>query len=301
MVVGLTNLDQSITYNDGSDIVKYHAPVGFEPASMYNSSSTEVGHTEFQSLSPVYDFPLNEEAVNAGEFDYADYWVYEVNYQDLSMGHWLVMSGKMGETTSQDGTIIWGELRSIMDQLKKTVVPLYSRTCRSIFGSDTSVERIPCGFDTSTLWVSGTVLEQGNEPTRTFVVDISDVEGKYVPGMVQILSGKNSGKSIEVESFEPIDELSALVSLNFPVYYPILPGTTFRIREDCSKQARDELKGCKRWFGSQWPQHFNGEPDIPIGDTGNLSTPGANNPWQIAFEMGWERKRGEITGEDGEE
>lgn len=291
VVVGVTNLDNNVIYDDGKGdgLVHYHAPVGFDPASMYNSSTTEVGNTEFKSLAPVYDFPINVEAVNAGDFDYADYWVYEVNYNDLSMGHWTVMSGKLGEMRSQDGTIIWGELRSIMDQLKKPLVPLYSRTCRSIFGSDSTVERIPCGFDTTDLWVFGEVVSTFAEPTRVFTVSITDPEeeglagetGKFSPGMLQILSGKNSGRYVEIESYE-VEEETITVALNFPLAYPVLPGATFRIREDCSKQARDELKGCKRWYGDQWPHHFNGEPDIPLGDSGSLATPGAANPWDFA-------------------
>lgn len=275
MTVGMTNLDRNITYDDGTDEVLYHAPVGFDPASMYTAANTDVGNTEFESLVPVYDFDLNQEAVNAGEFDYADYWVMEVNYTNLSQGHWVVMHGKLGEIRSNNGTTIWGELRSLMDQLKKPVVQLYSVGCRSVFGSTSATERYPCGFDVSTLWVNATVVALGDEVNRTIEIDVSEAEGFYVPGMWRFTTGRNAGKEVEIESFVPAGSGTAMLSLSFPSPYPVEVGDQGQIRRDCNKQARDAAKGCKFWYGADWVNRFNGEPDIPLGDSGSLSTPGA--------------------------
>lgn len=276
-VVGMTNLDRSLTYDDGRGTgpVLYHAPVGFDPANIYTASNTDVGNTEFESLVPVYDFDLNQVAVNAGEFDYADYWVMEVNYADLSMGHWVVMHGKLGEIRTTNGSVIWGELRSVMDQLKKPVVQLYSVGCRSVFGSTSATERYPCGFPVETLWKAATVVGVGAESTRTFEIDLSDAEGMYVPGMWRFTTGQNAGREVEVESFTPTGSGVAQVSLAFPAPYPIEDGDEGEIRRDCSKIARDEHKGCKFWYGADWIHRFNGEPDIPLGDNGALSVPGA--------------------------
>lgn len=271
-VVGMTNLNTNIEYDDGKGdgLITYYAPVGTQPASIYSSSNMEVDNSEFQALVPEFDFDLNEFSINAGEWDYSDFWFYEVDYTDLSLGHWVVMHGTLGEVRTVDGITIWGEMRSLTDQLKKPIVELYSLGCRAKFGDSR------CGYDTETLWITGVVESLGSEPNRTFF-DSSKFEssGHFEPGLVQFLTGKNAGRYVEVETFLS-DSAGGEINLNFPTPYDIEVGDTYRIRRDCNKQARDEAKGCKHWWGAEWPLHFRGEPDIPVGEAGQASVPGAS-------------------------
>lgn len=273
-VVGMTTLDRNVVYNDGKNEVDYNAAVGFEPASIYYSADMNVDNSEFKSLVPVFDFPLNEYDINAGKWDYADFYMYEVNYNDLSQGHWIVISGKLGETRTVDGIVTWGEMRSLTDQLKKSICELDSLTCRAKFGSTYEDEKFPCLYDTTNLWSTGVVSAIGNEPNRTFF-DNTRVEptGTFEPGLMQFLTGLNAGLYVEIETY---NFETKSISLNFPTGYIIHAGDTYRIRIDCNKQARDENKGCKKHWGAQWPLHYRGEPDIPVGDQGTNSTPGAN-------------------------
>lgn len=271
-VIGMTTLDHEVKYDDGDGEIVYNSAVGFEPASIHYSSNTSIDNTEIKSLVPVFDFPLNEFDVNAGKWDYADFYMYEVNYNDLSQGHWIVMSGKMGETRSNDGIVIWGEMRSLMDQLKKPVCELDSLICRARFGSQPGEERFPCGFDTTSLWSTGVVSSLGVEKNRVFS-DTTRVEpsGEFEPGLMQFLTGMNAGLYLEIEGYNGDTKT---ISLNFPAGYDIQVGDTYRIRVDCNKQARDDKKGCKKFYGTVWPLHFRGEPDIPVGDAGTNQTPG---------------------------
>lgn len=275
-VIGMTTLNRNVVYDDGTSDgeITYYAAVGVQPSSIYTSSDMQVDNTEFQSLVPMFDFSLNEFAINAGEFDYAEFWFYEVNYNDLSMAHWVVMSGTLGEVRTVDGITVWGEMRSLTDQLKKPVCDLYSLGCRAKFGSGPSDERQPCGFDTSTLWLNGTVTSVGAESNRTFFdTSRTEPDGFYEPGLMQWLTGANAGRYVEVET-----SLLAggQISLAFPTPYNIADGDTYRIRRDCNKRARDTAKGCKHWWADQWIFHFRGEPDIPVGDAGTTGTPGAS-------------------------
>ena len=274
-VIGMTNLDRNISYDDGTGdgLIVYNAAVGFEPASIYATADMSVDNSEFNSLVPAFDFPLNEFAVNAGVFDYARFWMYEINYNDLSMGHWVQMFGTLGETRTVDGITMWGEMRSLTDQLRKSVCELDSLICRAKFGSQPGEERFPCGYDTTPLWSTGIVSTVGLELDRVFT-DTTRVEptGTFEPGLMQWLTGDNAGKYVEIESYN--GDLKE-VSLNYPTSYNIKVGDTYRIRVDCNKQARDSDKGCKKFFGAQWILHFRGEPDIPVGDAGTLTTPGA--------------------------
>lgn len=270
-VIGMTTLDQDVTYNDGRGEVLYRAAVGFEPASIYSSADAGVDNSEFTALVPAFEFDLDPFRVNAGVYNYAKFWMYEVNYEDLAQGHWVVMHGTLGQMTSKDGITLWGEMRSLMDQYRKPLCQLDSLSCRARFGSQSGEERFPCGFDASTLWTSGEVTTVGLENTRTFQ-DTSRTEpaGFYEPGLLQFLTGANAGFYAEIESSDGDN-----ISLAYPAPYPIMPGDQYRIRRDCNKLARDESKGCKFWFGADWINHFRGEPDIPVGDAGSLTTPGA--------------------------
>lgn len=274
--IGLTTLDRDVSYNDGDGVITYHAPVGFQPATIYESLGFEVSNSEFQSLVvPEYNLDIDEFSVNSGIYDYADFSMYEVNYEDLTQGHWVVMHGTIGQVRSVDGIQIFGEMRSITDAFRRNFVELDSLTCRARFGSQVGEDRFPCGFDASALWINAAVVNQSIENTRAFFSDLSGYDtsfyptGYFEPGLIQFLTGNNAGKYIEVESFNDTGE----IYLSYPISYEIEVGDTFRIRRDCNKRARDTSKGCKHWFGSEWGLHFRGEPDIPIADQGTLQLP----------------------------
>lgn len=275
--LGVTELDKDVTYNDGAGPLIYRAPIGFQPASIYESNGFEVNNSEFESLVvPEYDFDIDEFSVNAGKWDYAAFIMYEVNYEDLSMGHAILMSGQLGQMKSHNGIQMFGEMRSIADLFRRNIVQPDSLTCRAIFGSDYSQERFPCLYNAEELWVDGEVTSVGVENNRVFF-DSTRTEdtGHFKPGMIQFLTGENAGKYIEIEEFIN-DGTTTQIALTFTTSYGIAVGDTYRIRRDCNKQARDSAKGCKHWFGSDWGLHFRGEPDIPVGDIGNLTTPGAS-------------------------
>lgn len=268
-VVGLTTLDRDVVFDDGRGEVRYLAPVGFQPAAIISKAGPGVDTAEFESLvMPEYETPITEEAMNAGVYDYAEYTIWEVNYEDLSQGAAEVMSGTLGQMRTVDGVNIFGELRSLLDNYRRQLNQLDSRTCRAVFGSQPGDERYPCGYNAEDLWVDLVVESVGLENTRTFTVSgLSAEDGQYVPGLALFKSGRNAGKRVEIESQTADGE----ISLRFPTNYPIEPGVGLRIREDCSKFP----DSCKAWFGSDWINHFRGEPYIPIGDEGALLTPGA--------------------------
>lgn len=267
--VGLTTLDRDLVYDDGNGPVRYLAPVGFQPAALVSKAGPGVDTSEFQALvAPEYDTPITEEAMNAGVYDYAEYVVYEVNYEAPEMGHWIVTSGTLGQMRTVDGLTVFGELRSLLDNFRRQVCQLDSRTCRAKFGSQPGEERQFCGYPAEELWVDAVVDSVGLENTRSFTVSGLTAEaGKYVPGLVLFKSGKNAGKRVEIES----QDAAGNITLRFTTNYPIEPGVGVRFREDCTKFPG----ACKKWFGSEWVNHFRGEPYIPIGDEGALLTPGA--------------------------
>lgn len=278
---GVTTLDQSVVYDDGDGEMIYSAAVGFEPSAVQFRSDIAVDNAEARSLMPVYDIPVSEADIAAGAYDFAQFRLYQVNYENLAAGHVLLQAGTLGRiTTRDDGLSFVNELRGKSAQLKQSVCEKDSLTCRATFGSQPAgsdisgpIERFPCGYPAETLLVDGTVEAVGIESTRTFKVrGWTDAAGALVPGMTFWEVGANAGRSFEIES----STADGWITLAFETPYPIAEDDHVKFRPDCSKMARDEVKGCVFWFGLEWGLHFRGEPDIPIGDAGSMEVPGAS-------------------------
>jgi uncharacterized phage protein (TIGR02218 family) len=195
-VLGVTTLDQDVTYNDGNGAVTYSAASGFVPSNLSASGDMGVDNAEAEILVPAFDLgPVVEADINAGRYDSAPFILYRVNYKDLTTGrHEIIMAGTLGQARVVGGLSAFCELRSISQQFKQTVCEVDSITCRADFGSTA------CGVDISTLWETGTVSAVGTETDREFSADSALAEGDLVPGIVQWLTGDNAGRSYEIEA-----------------------------------------------------------------------------------------------------
>lgn len=278
-VIGLTDLDRDLVWDDGDGAVTYLAPVGLVTSTSVSSADFGVDNAEGRSLFPEYDIPqISEADIAAGAYDYARFRLSLVNYEDLSQGAVRIMTGTLGEMRTVDGLSFFGELRSLFQQFRQSIVERDSLTCRATFGSQTAdspnaatapkIERFPCGVVVDGLWQSGTVTQVGVDSTRVFrdagIVAQTDA---FVPGIVEWLTGANAGRQFEVEA----SAADGTITLAFPCAFDIASGDTFRIRPDCTK----------RWEGARSCQTYNnrlnfrGEPFIPQGDAGTTAVPGA--------------------------
>ena len=279
--VGVTALDRDVEYDDGegdSSGVVYHAAVGMVPKEIRQSLSMAVDNTEFQHLLAEYPLALSEEDVVAGVYDFADFRLMLVNYEDLTMGHVELMRGQLGQMRVENGMAFWTEQTSMVKQLKQSIVEKDSLTCRATFGSQPIgtpgakvTQRFPCGFDTSALWTASSVMVVGLESNRTFTaLGLGLPANECVPGMLRWITGRNAGRSYEVEA----QDGDGVISLAFETMFPMEIGDTFEIRPDCTKW-KDGHNGCKFFWGADWVLHYRGEPYIPVSDADAINTPGA--------------------------
>lgn len=262
VVLGFTDLDVNVTYDDGDGAVIYDASQGMLPSTIAMQGALSVENAEVAGLIADLDTGINPEDVRAGLYDYAKLRVYQVNYEDLTMGHEWLGKGSLGECTIQDGRVI-SEYRGLSQPLKQNVCDLYSLTCRAQYGD------AKCGKPLE--WFEGTVTAQGTDPTSEFDTDLAQADDYFTPGAVEFLTGKNAGRTLEIIKYE-----SGAISLLLPLYYPPLVGDTFRARIDCNKQY--DASGCqdsRRW-AEEWWAHFRGENLIPVADSQAIQIPGAS-------------------------
>lgn len=277
---GCTLLDRDVTFDDGELELVYRAPIGMIPATMVSAADMGVNNSEIQHLIPEGDLDVNEEALNAGAYDFAWYSLYWVNYEDLSMGHVVLDHGQLGQVRVQNGVTFWSELTSLAKLLKTPIVEKDSITCRAIFGSQplgtgggVVEQRFPCGRDVTALYSPiKTVTAVSFEAGRTFTASgLGMATGICVPGMLHWETGANAGRTHEVEA----QDVSGVISMTFETMFPVVIGDTFKIRPDCTKW-KEGPNGCKVHFpGETWKLHYRGEPHIPIADGDALNTPGA--------------------------
>src|SRR5690606_32413401 len=261
-----TDLDVDVTYDDGSGEVTYLAAVGMDASDVSATGDLSPDDAEVRSLMPVYDVAVSEEDIAAGFYDYAEFVVYLVNYDDLSRGHTVLLSGSLGKVTVRDdGTSIVQELRGLSAQLKQEICTKYTKTCRAIDGTmpigsplpGPQVKRDWCGVDFTVYLKTATVDEVGLETTLTFKVTDDDITtgwatNSFSPGRVWFTSGRNAGRELEIMS----NTADGWITLRHETGYPIEPGDEIEYREGCTFIARDQDKGCMAHAGADWINHF---------------------------------------------
>lgn len=265
---GLCMLDRDVEYDDGAGSVTYVSTNGFDPSQLSADLGFSVANAEGYALISDEIEGIEIEMIEAGELDDAQWIMYLVNFNDLSMGHLILDAGDVGEVRTQYGLVWIPELLSYIMRLKQTVGSVWSRKCRAIFGSPAN-SQTGCGVQLGPLWVSGEVLAVDTEENdRIFTGDQVVITSPGItpaPGRVQFLTGDNAGREFPVEEVD-----GEIVSLFETTPHPIQIGDTYRIRPDCMKRY---LEDCiQTWANGP---NFKGEPYIPVGDASALQSPGA--------------------------
>mgnify|MGYP001340693665 CR=1 FL=1 len=273
---GVTSLDTDVVYDDGDGEMTYLAAVGFVPSTLITTSDNSVNEQEAKGLLPEFDVPIREGDIIAGVYDFARIKVYLVDYTNLVAGHVILAKGTLGQFTVTDqGLSFTHELRGLSQNLKQSITEKWSLSCRATFGSQpigtgggVIEESYPCNYDAESLWEPGAVETVGIENTQTFTTSGLSPQFGGNPGKVRWLTGRNAGRENEVDQFDEAGGVQT-IGLTFPTMFPIQPGDTFEFRDDCPKTKA----ACKA--RDNWP-FFRGEPDIPVGDAGQIATPGAS-------------------------
>jgi uncharacterized phage protein (TIGR02218 family) len=276
VVLGFTTLDKAIEYDDGAGSVRYSAMAGTDLSALRSDLGYSVDNAEGRVLvSEDVQEGLSIEEIQSGALDEAQWKLYVVNFEDLTTGrHVLLDAGDIGQVRVKHGLVWMPELLSYLVRLRQPVGSVDSITCRAIFGSPAN-SQTGCGIDADALWVNGEVTAVGAETDRVFEADIDPGLTNTPPGRVQWLTGNNASSRLTwVEALDGNE-----VTLGEPTRWPIEVGDTFRIRPDCGKWYERDCIGI--WNNGL---NFKGEPHIPVGDAGQIQTPGAQLPGGGGFQ-----------------
>lgn len=287
---GLAMLDKNVKYDDGDGPIEYVATNGFDPSALSADIGFTVDNAEGYALISQGVDGVTAEMVERGELDDAQWIMYLVNFQDTQPDgsltprrHIILDAGDLGEVRVRYGMIWIPEFLSYMTRLKQAIGSVWSRRCRAIFGTPAN-SQTGCGVNLAPLWVTGEVAAVGAESNRVFTGTILYNSPGIVPfpGRVQFLTGANAGREFATEMIVG-DECT----LNETTAYPIQVGDQYRIRPDCRKRYHEDCIGL--WNNGP---NFKGEPHIPVGDSTQIQTPGAQLPNQGGWDGGGEDEEG---------
>jgi len=267
---GAALLDVPVAYDDGISELVYQAMIGGQPSTLVFGSDLAVDGGEATSLLPEFDVPVSEADIVAGAYDFARFTLYKVNYRNLAAGHEVVAHGTLGRfTVNDDGLSFTKELRGLTQKLKQSLTEKWSLGCRATFGSQPGgPDRFPCMYDTDPLWQEAVVESVGLENTRTLITSGLTPPFGGAPGMLRWLTGRNAGRTYEVEDFTDAAGVQT-IGLAFNTMFPIQVGDEFEHRDDCPKTP----EACKARNNWQW---YRGESKIPVSDAGQIAVPGAS-------------------------
>lgn len=143
-VYGFTSLDTDLVI----DGVTYRAATGLTPSAIVNTNTLSVDNLEVQGL--ISSDVITQGDINAGLWDYAEIFIFEVNYKDLTQGPLKLVRGHIGEITVRRGDYV-AELRGLADAYTRMLAEIYGPSCRATLGD------ARCGVKLGPFTVTGTV------------------------------------------------------------------------------------------------------------------------------------------------
>lgn len=245
VVMGFTDHDRPFIY----DGVSYEAQDGFNRTAISNDGSYSVDNLDVTGF--LSSDNITEEDMRNGVYNFAEVYVFVVNWKDLSatMGDVKLRRGWFGEiviTTDAQFTI---ELRGLTQALTHDFIENFSPECRADFCDPR------CGLSLQDFSQIATV-------TGVLGKDLFEIAPLTIPsqgylgGSITWRSGTNNGRAMEIVDF---DTTHNQITLFEPMVYDIKVGDTLLLSTGCNK-SRDNCKLYKNIL------NFRGEPDVPGQD-----------------------------------
>lgn len=234
-----TSHDQDLVVpGDGT----YSSAAGFQNSAIENKSDLSVDNLEVVGIFDSTTITIAD--LRAGLFDFADIFIFAVNWQDLSQGILKMRRGKLGEVVASPQGYFSVELRGLTQLLQIHIIELYGPSCRAdLFDSR-------CGLIAANFNCTGHVTAITDPTHITIHLDTTPSspffqsnDGWFVFGVLQWTSGANNGKALEVKTWS---HTANTIEFYVPSGYPVAINDTFNIVPGCDKS----LAACRDKFNN---------------------------------------------------
>jgi uncharacterized phage protein (TIGR02218 family) len=240
-VLAFTNHDVDIVYLG----VTYVAATGFTPSAIQGALDLSVANLEVTGV--LDSASITEADLLAGKWDNCAVEIFEVNYNDLTMGRMLLPGGKVGNVST--GRVGWrAELRGVAQALQQPVGGFYTKTCTANLGD------AKCTINIAALSAAGIVATAASRVS--FATAMGQAADTFGGGVLTWVTGLNAGAKIEVNTF-----VAGAFVLAVAMPFNIVAGDTFAVTPGCRKRRTED---CKTRYNNVL--HFRGFPDVPGND-----------------------------------
>lgn len=204
----------------------YLSAIGYQQTAIAADASLAVDNLEVTGI--LDSETLLAEELRAGLFDFAEIFLFTVNWADLSQGTMRLRAGTLGEISTTPGGTFQAELRGMAQRLAAKVGDIYTPECRADLGD------AKCKVNLADFTVLATVTAVSD--TRFFNLDVSDgraVDGWFTGGALTWTSGANNGRSMEIKDW---NQAANGIELFLPMPRPVGLGDTCRLYAGCDKR-----------------------------------------------------------------
>lgn len=230
-----TDHDKSITVSGNT----YLPTSGYIPSA--SNTKIDLSVDNLNIIGIIDDSVLKYEDLLAGRFDFADAKIFQVNYEDTSMGIMPIINGKIGKVTLEDNTFT-AELRGLTQFFQTSIGEPYIVLCPADLGDNRcKVNMTPF---TKTFTISG--LGVGFE-NRIFATDLTDADAFFDLGLVIFSAGSaNEYLRMDVKTYLN-NSNQGLIELYEPMPADMIIGDTGTIQTGCDKT----WETCKNRYTNQ--------------------------------------------------
>lgn len=225
----------------------YEARGGVNPTAISQNANASVQNSEMSGFMDSAGGVIETE-IYAGLWDGAFVTIFEVNYNDLTMGRMILQTGTIGNV--QAGRMTFNaEVRGLAQALQQTVGEVYTKNCMANLGDARC--KVPLG----PLTVTGSITAV---TTRRSFTDTTRAEAAdyFGAGVITFTSGLNDDVSMEIAEFS-----AGVFSLMLPMPFNVVIGDTYSLIPGCRKRA---IEDCKNKYNNIL--NNRGFPYVPGGD-----------------------------------
>lgn len=259
-IVLATTLDAPLTV-DGETYAPW-----LDISSLVSSASMSVDNMQ---LTVVTDEEDVKDDLEAGRYDNAAFYMFEVNYLSPADGVNALKRGTTGEASITDNGSYTLEFRGLMQQMQQPVGIVTQRTCRANFAdyprvaggphyasSDGGTGGSPCRLDPDDWTVTGTLTAVTN---RQIAADSGRAEADdwFTAGFLKFTDGLNANYERQIKDFA-----AGVFTFTLPFPFDVQVGDAYSAIAGCQKRLTED---CNAKFSNVL--NFQGEPHLPGVDT----------------------------------
>jgi uncharacterized phage protein (TIGR02218 family) len=249
-LLGFTSHDRDLEI----DSLTYEAGSAVNSTMLRNQLGTGADNVEIMGL--LNSDAITEADVKAGLYDWAKIKVFFVNWEDLTQGELVLLSGTIGQITCTDGQYI-AEIVGLMKRLEQQIGELTSPTCRVKQLGDAR-----CKVNLASFTFAGKVVAAAPAPSRREMTFSSTAQssGYFDYGTVEFTTGANAGIVREVKRHTLVSG-AALIELQEPFPFDVEDADEATLIAGCDRR----FATCKAKFDNV--VNFRGEPHLPGTDS----------------------------------